>query len=839
VKIRGKIEQNIPFHLPAILMLGIVSQVAQVLLLRELLMVFHGNELSIGLILAAWMFWVGVGSHLGAIVIERVNKSLYLLAGSAVGVLLGLPATIMLVRVLRGFFDIPPGAQLSLVEMTVSCFLLMAPACLLLGAQFVFLSRIWRESEQAVDTSGAGKTYVGEAAGNMLGGILFTFLLVHYLNAFQSALLVGFFMLAAVYLIIRKTTAAILPSGRLDAAILLLMILNVLSFLLLENLDHLAYRAQWQYFTPDHELVETRQSKHGAIAVVRRNDQYTFFQSGHLIFSTAGPEAIAPGLEEQEAVEFAHLAMVQHEKPERVLLIGGGLRGVLSEIAKHPVKRVDYIELDEVLTETARPYVSRATLDTLDDPRVRLIHTDGRLFVKTTGQNYDMIIVDIPDPATAALNRYYTREFFTEAEDLLNDDGVLVAGAVSTPDLRGTAVANRNTTIYHTLNSVFCRVLPAGERFMSYFATNEPGQVSLDAAVLQDRYVKRGIDANDFSPEHYQVMLEEGQLRRVNWIVRNHGRSSTAHLEGPAAGPVSPGSLAEQEALEKDLPPVEKRYFINTDLKPIGYYYTLMHWDRLTRPDDDKTLQWPLHIQWWWVLPLCFIPLITVLGLRFGLNGAGKNAGAVHNYSPEKKADTNFAILFAVFTTGFSTMALQIALLFSFQSIYGFIYETVGLIVAMFMCGLALGASMTNRHVKNKTNINTLAGVQLIIALLAVLIAVVISRAAAVEYPALIFMFFSILTFSAGLINGVDFPLSLACYMDLNRQAERTAGSVYGVELFGACTGAVLASAFVAPVLGIIACCLFAGIANFTAFVVLLSSRRGSLWLKKTYSRAS
>ena len=106
------------------------------------------------------------------------------------------------------------------------------------------------------------------------------------------------------------------------------------------------------------------------------------------------------------------------------------------------------------------------------------------------------------------------------------------------------------------------------------------------------------------------------------------------------------------------------------------------------------------------------------------------------------------------------------------------------------------------------------------------LIAVVLPRVAAVPSPAFVFLLFSALTFVAGLINGVDFPLAAACCMALNRRAETSAGTVYGIELFGACAGAVLASAVVAPILGIAACCLLAGIANSTAFVVLLICRR-------------
>ncbi len=808
---RSSMLNKIPRHLFAVLMLGMVSQIGQVLLLRELLMVFHGNELSIGIILSAWLLWVGVGSRLGAHLLERVDRPVFLLAFSALGVLFAFPATILCIRSLRSFFHVLPGAYLSLWEMAVSSFLLMAPVCFLLGTQFVFLSRLWRMEDKGEDTSGAGKTYVGEAAGSMMGGIFFTFILVHFLNSFQSAALVALTMLFTILMISHRGQ---LKKRKITAlASLTLVTLGAGGFFFLERLDGWAHELLWRHFSPHHELVGIYPSKHGNIAVLQREDQFSFFQSGHLIFSTAGPETTIPGLEEQEAVTFAHFSMVQHKYPEQVLLIGGGLRGMLGEIAKHPVLRVDYLELDEVLTEAARPFVTPRTFEALEDPRISLIHTDARLFVKETKNKYDMIIVDAPDPATAVLNRHYTLEFFREARSRLNPGGVLVLGATSTPDLRGTAVANRNATLYHTLSSVFAHVYAAGERFLFYFASDDPHQISLDVATLRARYRERQIEAEGFSELHYHVLLQDQQLRRVNWILTNHGRTSDAHLKGPGAPPISPGPLKAQREWAQALPPVDSRYFINSDFKPIGYFYTLMFWDQLTRDRQRDTLKGLLHIQPWWLVPLMLIPLTLVLVLGHP------------SIRPGQRTGVSFAVLFTVFTTGLSTMTMQVALLFSFQSIYGFIYEMVGLIVALFMFGLALGAFFTQRHVADKTNLRTLALVQLLMALLACLMAFILPWAGAIPSAAVVLTLFSTLTFAAGLINGMDFPLATACSMAQTGKAEQSAGKIYGMELMGACVGAAAASAVVAPVLGIAACFYLAAAANGTAFLTLLISR--------------
>ena len=45
----------------AILVLGAFSQVAQAVLIREGLVVFYGNEVSLGAFYASWLFWLTAG----------------------------------------------------------------------------------------------------------------------------------------------------------------------------------------------------------------------------------------------------------------------------------------------------------------------------------------------------------------------------------------------------------------------------------------------------------------------------------------------------------------------------------------------------------------------------------------------------------------------------------------------------------------------------------------------------------------------------------------------------------------------------------------------------------
>jgi len=183
----------------------------------------------------------------------------------------------------------------------------------------------------------------------------------------------------------------------------------------------------------------------------------------------------------------------------------------------------------------------------------------------------------------------------------------------------------------------------------------------------------------------------------------------------------------------------------------------------------------------------------------------------------------------AILTTGFSTMVLQIAILFSFQSVYGFVYEMVGFIVALFMAGLAVGAALTYRWTGGRGSRRSLAVVQLLVASYAVVVALGIPLSAGVGSSWLTFLLFSLLTFGGGVLNGAGFPLAISCCLRLGEPPEGATGMVYGNELVGGCIGAALAGVVVAPVLGVVACCLLAAIMNATAFALILLSR-GTSW---------
>lgn len=120
-----------------------------------------------------------------------------------------------------------------------------------------------------------------------------------------------------------------------------------------------------------------------------------------------------------------HPPMVTYSDPREVLIIGGGDGGTLEEVLKYrTVERVDMVELDGDVITVTQMFLRGICGNAFDDPRVNLFIGDGRRFIETSSNRYDVIILDLTDPMGPS-KYVYTREFYELCRDHLNDSGIL------------------------------------------------------------------------------------------------------------------------------------------------------------------------------------------------------------------------------------------------------------------------------------------------------------------------------------------------------------------------------------------------------------------------------
>jgi spermidine synthase len=126
----------------------------------------------------------------------------------------------------------------------------------------------------------------------------------------------------------------------------------------------------------------------------------------------------------------AHIPLLAHPNPRRVLIIGGGDGGVAREVARHPcVETIDLCEIDEMVIEASKRYLPFTAVG-FEDPRVHVYIKDGAEFTQRCTDEYDVIIVDSSDPIGPA-EVLFEKSFYHSLKASLRPDGIMISQAES------------------------------------------------------------------------------------------------------------------------------------------------------------------------------------------------------------------------------------------------------------------------------------------------------------------------------------------------------------------------------------------------------------------------
>ncbi len=125
-----------------------------------------------------------------------------------------------------------------------------------------------------------------------------------------------------------------------------------------------------------------------------------------------------------------HPALLAHPRPQRVLIVGGGDGGALREVLRHPVEQVTLVEIDPVVIEVAKGWLSSVHQGSFFDPRVRVEIAPGEEFIPEHREEFDVIIVDSTDPIGPG-EALFQESFFRSCRAALRSGGVLAVQAGS------------------------------------------------------------------------------------------------------------------------------------------------------------------------------------------------------------------------------------------------------------------------------------------------------------------------------------------------------------------------------------------------------------------------
>lgn len=753
----------------SLLIMGLSGIVAQVLLMRELLISFLGNELTLGIILGNWLILAAIGSVIAGKFVERVKGKMEVFVLLQLSFSVALPFTIYLSRVFKNILLATPGEGLGFAPIFYSSFLILLPVALPLGGLFTYGCQLYAQHIKE-DASSIGKVYSLESIGAMIGGLLTTFLLIQYLDSFEIAFTLSLANALLSTLLLRpkfEPSRTSLHKTSLAASILLSLLfvyglLPQTSKAILQS----SIRSQWRNLY----VIHSQNSIYGNITVTKRGEQFTFFTNGVPSITTPVPDIAT-------IEDFVHFPMLFHGNPESVLILSGGAGGMIHEILKYPVSRVDYVELDPLLLKMIQKFSTPLTQSELSDKRVRIHYTDGRLFVNTTQDRFDIIFIGIPAPQELQTNRLFSSEFFAGAEQKMTADGIVaftLPGSLTyiSPELR-----DLNACILGTLKSVFrsVRIIPGDVNL--YLASNSSQLEKVTPPEIMRRLEQRKIQTSLFTKSYIEYRLHE---RWTNWFLQS--------MEG-------------------------REIQINSDLRPIAVFFSLSYWNALFSPYLTGIFKGfeGFSVQ----ISIALTTLFTLL------------AGAVFVRKPYLARQ---AVPYAIFTTGLTGMVFNLAIIFTFQTFYGYLYHQIGLLIAIFMFGVALGSSLiTQRLDRIKRDSILFLRIEIGIILFSFLFPFVFYvPSQSLETPVVSFLVygvFLVMSFLSGAWIGLQFPLATRIYLGTPEKGGtlgHTAGLLYGADLLGGFLGGLFGGILLLPILGLKQSCFTMATIKISSLVLLL-----------------
>jgi spermidine synthase len=185
---------------------------------------------------------------------------------------------------------------------------------------------------------------------------------------------------------------------------------------------------------------------------------------------------------------------------------------------------------------------------------------------------------------------------------------------------------------------------------------------------------------------------------------------------------------------------------------------------------------------------------------------------------------------YAIFTTGLAGMIFNLAIIFTFQTFYGYLYHQIGLLIAVFMFGVALSSFYMTRYLDRiERDAHLFLKIEIRIIIFSLLFPYVFSIPSQyLEKTAvslLVYPLFLIMSFLSGAWIGLQFPLAGKMYLALpgkEGMLGHTAGLLYGADLLGGFLGGLFGGVLLLPVLGLKESCFMMGLIKMSSLALLL-----------------
>jgi len=753
----------------AVIIVGFSGIVAQTILLREMLIIFSGNEFSIGIIIGSWVAWEAIGAFLGGKISDRLREHGGLLSWLMLLFSISFPLSVYLVRVAKILMGISPDMGVGVIEILYSSLVILLPTGFFHGMLFTVACAMYNRITEGASSS-IGKIYFYEMLGTIVGGVLVSYIFIPTLNSFEIA--IGVASLNALICL-----AMLLFSGITKKTLTVIAGFAVLVFSIVllagsgaDKLHRESIAKQWA----GKKVISYENSLYQNIVVTRNQDQWTFYTDGIPVVTTPVPDIAF-------VEEFTHISLLSHPDPREILVLGGGAGGVIHEILKHPnIRTVDYVEIDPQFLLTIKKFSTPLTNQELNDKRLIPHYVDGRIFIKETRRKYDAVLLGIAPPLTLQANRFFTQEFFKNIGKILSDQGVFSLSITGSTSYYSNELKNLNACIYGTIKSVFPHVFVVPGDFNLFVASVTNHNAGISPMMLAQRMKERGVRTNLINQVHLDYRLQGDRLKWYTSLV--------------------------------DIPRVPA----NRDFAPKGLYYNILFNNLLFNPSLKPLLDALSAIDIYSVAIFFGVVFFIFLGLQ-------------RKY---QTISLPFAITTTGFSAMVFQLILLFGFQIVYGFVFYEIGILITAFMAGLAIGGILTATWP-RHGRRELGIFMKIEFAIILLAILLLFFFRYLEAGVHGGPVVVRFAFLVLLWVSGFLTGMEFPLANRLYRNQTEYFSlrrddlgKTVGLLYCVDLLGGWVGGVLGGFLLIPTLGITQGCLALAILKACSFLLLLTFPR-------------
>lgn len=420
---------------------GFVALCYEVIWSRVLALIIGSSVYAFSIMLTTFLIGLAAGASVASRVVDRIRRPVLVFAFLELGVGLASLAGAYLfnelpylfVQLYRWIAD-SGFALLLLARFIVASMVMIAPT-LLLGALFPLVVRIAFGSRDgpARDRGYVGRTVGNAYAVNTVGAIGGAFLsgfalipILGLLGSLRLSVALNFAAAGVLFIISRGRVAR--PAGFVAATALVVAVAATTPPWDVAVMSSGVYRYAPAMSKMNREqfLEYFKLGNQGEAVYYKEGITATIVvqkQAGGRVLKVNGKPDASTGSDLPTQVLIGTLPLLIREKTDDVLVVGLGSGVTLGSVEQFPIKRVTCVELEPAVIEASRHF-DDVNNRPLEDKRLTLVANDGRNFIDTTTEKFDVIISEPSNPWLTGVANLFTLEYFKRGAERLKEGGI-------------------------------------------------------------------------------------------------------------------------------------------------------------------------------------------------------------------------------------------------------------------------------------------------------------------------------------------------------------------------------------------------------------------------------